>query len=342
MEPVKELAPSPAEPVSAAAAAPAASLDEPAQSVAAEVAPALAPVAPLATPASTDAPTTVTSNTPISTDPRAEALPEHLLDPKTEAAVQKTAFELAAQKPAAQPSIPPVQPPRLVTANPGAESAKLRAPRPLEKRPEAAAPTKSSRFGLLAASIALAACVGAAAGTAGTAGISRLMAAAPSSPAPAPAVVERIDNTGEIKALREAIAQVRVSIRTLTDGMTALRANADQSVKTNQTQLAKLGETLDRLERRATASASAPEVTGSVAKPTQTPVADPKAKPAVIEGWILRDVYEGVAFVTPGRSQEGVEVVVGDDIRGVGRVQEIRRIDGRWAVVTNRGIITSR
>jgi hypothetical protein len=34
--------------------------------------------------------------------------------------------------------------------------------------------------------------------------------------------------------------------------------------------------------------------------------------------------------------------VPGDTIRGIGRVHDIKKIDGRWAVLTARGLILSR
>ena len=37
-----------------------------------------------------------------------------------------------------------------------------------------------------------------------------------------------------------------------------------------------------------------------------------------------------------------VEIIPGDLVPGLGRIQEIKRQDGRWVVVTSRGLITSR
>lgn len=325
MEPVKDQGHSPAEPVIAVAAAPA----EPAVEAAASLTVADA----IPSPTTAEA---VPSPIPAEGSSIAPAPPS---EPAAQSPATAPIAEPAAQNHAAMtPPLPSGQPLRIVPITSGAEGEKLRPTRTLGKPPEPATPSRSSRFGLLAASIALAAGFGAAAGAAGTASVSRLLA----TPPPAPISVERVDNTGEIKALRESIAQMRGSVRTLSEGITTLRANADQSAKANQAQFAKLGETLDRLDRRATASAAAPEITGSINKPPPLPPLDPKAKPPVIEGWTLRDVYDGVAFVQQGRAQEGVEVVIGDDIRGVGRVQDIRRQDGRWVVVTNRGIIVSR
>jgi hypothetical protein len=204
--------------------------------------------------------------------------------------------------------------------------------------------------------------------------------------------------TEEVKVLKDALNQVRLSLRTLSDTVSALRTGTDASAKATgaqigkmNEQLSKLGETMDRLERsqsepaarlgkvietldrldkRAAAMAGQPEgaerrsaaapltqaaeaierraptsvsldTTASIptvpAKPTR--VEEP-AGPPIVEGWTVRRVYDGTAFLD-GRDRS-IEVEAGDNIRGVGRVQEIRRLDGRWVVVTNRGLILSR
>jgi hypothetical protein len=99
------------------------------------------------------------------------------------------------------------------------------------------------------------------------------------------------------------------------------------------------------------AATPARETTGSIA-PTQvaTAAAAPAPVPAApktevgrlptIEGWVLRDVANGGALIE-GRG--GLyEVYAGDPIPGVGRVDAIRRQDGRWVVVTSKGLIVAR
>jgi hypothetical protein len=59
-----------------------------------------------------------------------------------------------------------------------------------------------------------------------------------------------------------------------------------------------------------------------------------------IEGWTLRNVYGGAAVV---EGQPGlIQVMPGDSLPGVGRIESIRRQDGRWVVVTSRGLIVTR
>ena len=60
----------------------------------------------------------------------------------------------------------------------------------------------------------------------------------------------------------------------------------------------------------------------------------------IVQGWSLRDVSHGVAVIE-GRNGF-YEVYAGDPIPGLGRVNEIRRQDGRWVVVTTKGLVVSR
>ena len=58
-----------------------------------------------------------------------------------------------------------------------------------------------------------------------------------------------------------------------------------------------------------------------------------------LEGWVVRDVHRGTALIE-GRMGI-IEVEQGDLVPGLGRVDAIRKQDGRWVVVTSRGLITS-
>ncbi len=92
-----------------------------------------------------------------------------------------------------------------------------------------------------------------------------------------------------------------------------------------------------------------PETTGSIAGPAAEvkPKGDLKAdyktaeKAPVVDGWVLTSVgRRGNAIVA---SRGGYyEVYPGDPLPGVGRVRDIRYQDGRWVVVTPKGIIVRR
>ena len=109
---------------------------------------------------------------------------------------------------------------------------------------------------------------------------------------------------------------------------------------------------LDRIER----SVSSPVPTGTIVAaskpgpvpapapaPTPSPAADSKpapAKVATIDGWLLRDVYDGVALVE-GRGGGLREVSPGQFIPGAGEIRSIEKRGRSWVVVTSRGIIVA-
>ncbi|UWU78260.1 hypothetical protein N2603_07325 [Bradyrhizobium huanghuaihaiense] len=216
------------------------------------------------------------------------------------------------------------------------------------------------RLSAMAAVVAIAASVGAISGALATAGMMHFAA-----PAAAPVQV------ADTSALDASVARIDADL-------VALKANVEHSSKTGLTQfnrandrldklekaqaepmakLAKLSETVDKLRATppappAQAAAVAPkETTGSIA-PAQvaTAAAVPAPVPAApkievgrlptLEGWRLRDVANGGALI---EGRDGLyEVYAGDPIPGVGRVDAIRRQDGRWVVVTSKGLIVAR
>jgi hypothetical protein len=55
---------------------------------------------------------------------------------------------------------------------------------------------------------------------------------------------------------------------------------------------------------------------------------------------VLRDVGHGGALI---EGRNGLyEVYAGDPVPGLGRVDAIRKQDGRWVVVTTKGLVVSR
>ena len=90
------------------------------------------------------------------------------------------------------------------------------------------------------------------------------------------------------------------------------------------------------------------DVTGTVAPPAAAATPPPPATTAkadvarlpTVEGWVLRDVGRGSALI---ESRRGLfEVYAGDPVPGLGRVDAIRKQDGRWVVVTTKGLIVAR
>ena len=100
---------------------------------------------------------------------------------------------------------------------------------------------------------------------------------------------------------------------------------------------AKLGKAIEALERL-TRSEAAVHATGSISPPSAGMGALP-AGAGVVDGWVVRDVHRGTALIE-GRMGL-IEVDKGDVVPGLGRVDGIRKQDGRWVVVTSRGLILS-
>jgi hypothetical protein len=172
-----------------------------------------------------------------------------------------------------------------------------------------AEPTHHRSFSM-AATIALAAAIGAVGGSATTFGIGHFT--------PKTDGIAALAAADQSRALEGSIAKLNAEIASIKT------AAAAQSAK-----LTKLSDTTDKLR--------ADEATGSVTPPGST-AAIPRLP--IVDGWVLRDVGEGAARV---QGRAGIfEVYPGDPLPGVGRVDAIRKQDGRWVVVTSRGLIVER
>jgi hypothetical protein len=209
---------------------------------------------------------------------------------------------------------------------------------------------RARRLAPLAATVVIALALGATAGSLATSG---------SGSAPA---TQPVAQTADARALKEQIARLHSDIA-------ALKASIDSSAKSASAQyiklgdrldrfekaqaeptakLAKLTEAVDRIERRTpTAVAStAHDITGSVASLAPAPQLEgpPQTQPATLpklEGWHVRSVYNGAALIQ-SRLGGVMEVEPGDNLPGLGRIEAIRRQDGKWVVVTSKGLIASR
>ena len=292
-------------------------------------------------------------------DPLASIESPELVPPQIESAAEETP-RIAAAQPQFEHVAPPVElapvapvDADVVTvsfAQAAAEAAAKSGAPDANKTAAIAAYQRTRRFMPLAATIAIAAAVGAMAGSLATTGTTRLMASDPT------AQSARLE---EGRILQETIAQVGADLA-------ALRSNIENSAKSAGVQFSRLSERLDRsdraqaestgklakltdsLERRSaatttTAASSDPVTTGSIPSNPPPQLRAPATRPAgqpIVEGWVLRNVYNGAAVI---QGRVGlVEVEPGDTIPGLGRVETIRRQDGRWVVVTNRGLVIAR
>ena len=207
-----------------------------------------------------------------------------------------------------------------------------------EQSKTAAAPARSKRFVMLAASVAFAAGFGSFVGSVSGSGLVRFIYPPPQAPAP----TSGVENT--IAAMREIKFELAA--------VTALKTNLDNAARNTTNQYARIADRLDRIDQRSAATA---ETTASL--PTSMPAASPPAQtlvlaaatPAgeppklndrVLQDWIVHDVRSGHALV---ESRYGglFAVSAGSVLPGIGRVDVIKRQDGHWVVLTARGTITS-
>lgn len=207
------------------------------------------------------------------------------------------------------------------------------------------------RLAALAAVVALAAVAGALGGAVATAGFGHYLGdgATTAGNSALEATVARIDaDIAALKASVEHAAKASTAQFSKTSDRLdkAEKAQAEPAAK-----LARLSEAVDKLRvapvasvAAAAAPAAAKEVTGSISPPaTATPAAAPKPEMArlpTLDGWVLRNVSNGAALIEGRRGM--FEVYAGDPIPGLGRVDAIRRQDGRWVVVTGKGLIVAR
>ena len=226
------------------------------------------------------------------------------------------------------------------------------------------APAKR-RFGAMAAVVALAIIAGAAGGAFATMGMMHTADAVATAPVSGAleAAIARIDT--EVQQLKSGLDHTsKVALTQFVKTTERLdkieKAQAEPSAK-----LAKLSEAVEKLRAApapapviaaaapVTVTPAAPkEVTGSVTPPAAAAPAiqaaaapTAPAKPEVgrlptVEGWTLADVGYGGALI---RNRRGTwEVYAGDHIPGLGRIDAIRKQDGHWVVVTEKGLIVAR
>jgi hypothetical protein len=106
--------------------------------------------------------------------------------------------------------------------------------------------------------------------------------------------------------------------------------------------LTHISEALDRLEKKnvaAAAPAATPETTGSIGGPPAS--VDGTKGDKLLQDWIVQDVRRGHALVA-SRFGGVFDVTAGSTLPGLGHVQTIKRQDGQWVVVTDKGLISER
>lgn len=142
------------------------------------------------------------------------------------------------------------------------------------------------------------------------------------------------DPAAKLAAIEDALGRIeRRVVLSATPASTVTASNAGSSnarAKDDVTGSIPAQETAPK-ERTLAEQARDIEAKDTPAKPDRSPV---------VTGWVLRDIYRGRALVE-SRYAGVFEVGPGSMLPGVGRVEMIKRQDGKWVVVTPKGIITS-
>jgi hypothetical protein len=304
---------------------------------------------------------------PKADQPKIEAKVESKIEPKIEAKVEP---KLEPKVEAAKPETPH-SPGKVLMMSPGERSWDKQGK---DSKVEVEPGSPRRRASAMAAMVALATVAGALGGALATAGLGHLTGSDT-------AAVRNVGLEASVTRLDADILALKASVeQNARAGTSQLNKTSDRLDKVEKAQaepaakLAKLSEAVEKLRAAqplavataapaavatpvaapavatATAAPKEKEVTGSVAPPAPAaaapalaPAASAKAEtgrlPAV-EGWVLRDVGNGGALI---ENRRGVfEVYAGDAVPGLGRVDAIRRQDGRWVVVTTKGLIVAR
>lgn len=210
---------------------------------------------------------------------------------------------------------------------------------------------RHKRYAVLAASVAIAAALGGVIGALATGG----------SPTPPPVNVAAVE---EAKAMQASMAKLAKEV-------TTLKANLEEANKVTRAQvakietkieskvdskIAKLDERLKKEAEEVTGSISAPQTVAAVAPPAAVAAAAsvpvPTPRPAtrmasaeqplrlpVVPGWSIYDTRGGYVYVES--RGEVYQITPGAPLPGIGQVESIKRLDGRWVVKTPKGIIVA-
>ena len=205
---------------------------------------------------------------------------------------------------------------------------------------EKTATSGKRRVAAMAAVVVLATAAGALGGALATAGLGHFVAGEDQASAKNSALeasIARID--ADMIALTASVEH------TAKIGMSQFNKTSDRLDKVEKAQaepaakLAKLSEAVDKL--RTAPPAAAPAAVAAAAKDVTGSVTPPEVgRLPTVDGWVLRDVSNGGALIEGRRGM--YEVYAGDPVPGLGRVDAIRRQDGRWVVVTTKGLIVAR
>ena len=154
--------------------------------------------------------------------------------------------------------------------------------------------------------------------------------------------VEHTSSTASVSEqteLTDKVERLTISLQEPGKKLTALEGRLERMETQILTTLAGLNTNLAGLNAKpaAPAAPTAPPAPVEAAAREEAPAPKPiKSEP--VDGWVLREVYNGAALVE-NRNRRLYEVMPGGMLPGVGRIEGIERRGARWVVVTDKGFI---
>jgi hypothetical protein len=154
--------------------------------------------------------------------------------------------------------------------------------------------------------------------------------------------VEHTSSTASVSEqteLTDKVERLTISLQEPGKKLTALEGRLERMETQILTTLAGLNTNLAGLNAKpaAPAAPTAPPAPAEAAAREEAPAPKPiKSEP--VDGWVLREVYNGAALVE-NRNRRLYEVMPGGMLPGVGRIEGIERRGARWVVVTDKGFI---
>ena len=170
-----------------------------------------------------------------------------------------------------------------------------------------------------------------------------------------PVAVAKDHVADEVKALKDTVAQLRAhheiaerQSRRAEDQRDDANTAANHAEQQDRRDARSHREGAGRAEKAAGRAGRAgddrldPSAEAAAAHAVPMVLGDPPTtlKPPILQDYVLRRVYDGAALIE-GRNGI-IEVEPGIVAPGLGRIEAIKRQDGRWVVVTARGLIVQR
>lgn len=149
-------------------------------------------------------------------------------------------------------------------------------------------------------------------------------------------------------AATEQNKTMQQSIARLGKEVTVLKASLDQATRSAHAQVLRPSERLDRAADITGSVPAQPAASAQSATPLPSPRPaaraaamdmQPPARAALVPGWTIRATRNGYVYVE--NRGDIYQVMPGVPLPGLGPVQSVMRQDGRWMVVTPKGIIVS-